>query len=283
MDKKTASWTNRTRITPLKTLNKIAGESTWGGYLGPGQEPRGEPPVKALNKIALESKWGGYWEATRCDDALELVKANPFALLLAYIISGRARWREGFNPHNLKFGEAFIGDFENYGMSESIYRTAKAYLAKWGFATFKTTTKGTIAKLIDTRLFKVNPPKDDGQNRGQNDGQVDRPIADGMTTNLKLNSLKSVNQESAKAFSALSKELATKARKLSPMQKGLADRMEAVLETQWVNDAGKWINRIKEELGKSEHVIAEVENAVREGRIETTPAQYAEYIWEKFA
>jgi hypothetical protein len=67
------------------------------------------------------------------------------------------------------------------------------------------------------------------------------------------------------------------------MQKGLADRMEAVLETQWVNDAGKWINRIKEELGKSEHVIAEVENAVREGRIETTPAQYAEYIWEKFA
>lgn len=238
--------------------------------------------MKTLTEIALESKWGGYWEATRCDDALELVKANPFALVLAYIIAGRARWREGFNPHNLKFGEAFIGDFENYGMSESIYRTAKADLAKWRFATFKTTNKGTIAKLMDTRLFKINPPKDDGQNHGQNHGQDDKPMTDKMTTNLKLNSLKSVNQESAKAFSALSKDLATKARKLSPMQKGLADRMEAVLETQWVNDAGKWINRIRGELGKSEHVIAEVENAKREGRIKTTPAQYAEHIWEEF-
>ena len=62
----------------------------------------------------------------------------------------------------------------------------------------------------------------------------------------------------------------------------LAKRFEAALGDQWVNDAGKWIGRIKSDPAKSERVIAEVESAAREGRIKTTPAQYAEHIWEEF-
>jgi|ERR1017187_1441056 hypothetical protein len=70
---------------------------------------------------------------------------------------------------------------------------------------------------------------------------------------------------------------------LSPSLKELADRMEAALGLQWVNDAGKWVNRIKAEPRKSERVIAEVESAVKERRINTTAAQYAENIWAEFS
>jgi hypothetical protein len=75
----------------------------------------------------------------------------------------------------------------------------------------------------------------------------------------------------------------TKANKLSTRQKELADRIEAALGGQWINDAGKWIGRIKSAPGKCERVIAEVESAVKENRINTTPAQYAEQIWREFA
>jgi hypothetical protein len=78
-------------------------------------------------------------------------------------------------------------------------------------------------------------------------------------------------------------EFMTTARKLLPAQKELADRIESALGVQWVNDAGKWVNRIKKHFGKTERVTAEVESAMKESRIKTTPAQYAEQIWKEFA
>jgi hypothetical protein len=75
----------------------------------------------------------------------------------------------------------------------------------------------------------------------------------------------------------------TKTNKLSARQKELADRFEATLGNQWTNDAGKWIDRIKSAPDKCGRVIAEVECAVREDRIKTSPAQYAEQIWKEFA
>jgi hypothetical protein len=75
----------------------------------------------------------------------------------------------------------------------------------------------------------------------------------------------------------------TTASKLSAEQKKLADRMEAALGVQWVNDAGKWVNRIKKQFDKSQRVTAEIESALNESRIKTTAAQYAEQIWKEFA
>lgn len=69
---------------------------------------------------------------------------------------------------------------------------------------------------------------------------------------------------------------------LSPLGQELASRFETALGDKWPNDAGKWINRIKSAPGKCERVIAEVENAAKEKRIHTTPAQYAEEIWKEF-
>ena len=71
-------------------------------------------------------------------------------------------------------------------------------------------------------------------------------------------------------------------KKLSEWQKSYADRFEALLAESWVNDAGKWINRIKQEPVKLSRVLAEVESAAKEGRINSTPAQYAEQIWKEF-
>lgn len=161
----------------------------------------------------------GYFEATRSEDALELIRLNPLAFTLAYIIAARANWRGGFNHQNLEFGEAFLGDHEKYGMSEREYRTAKGQLASRHFAAFKSTNKGTIAKLTDTRLFKINQPKCDGPKT-----DTRRPADRQPTTNLNL---KAVKQESYKAFS-------TKTNKLSASQKEQADRIEGALGDQWV-------------------------------------------------
>lgn len=94
-----------------------------------------------------------WFKSIRSPDALELVKVSPQAFSLAYVIAYRARYTEGFNADGLEPGEAMLGDHKNYGMSARQYRTAKQQLAKWRFATFKTTNKGTLGKLADTRLF----------------------------------------------------------------------------------------------------------------------------------
>lgn len=65
--------------------------------------------------------------------------------------------------------------------------------------------------------------------------------------------------------------------------KELKDRIEKALSGQWSNDAGKWVNRIKAEPAKARRVIAEIESAIKEQRIKTTPAQYAEQVWKEFA
>ncbi len=68
--------------------------------------------------------------------------------------------------------------------------------------------------------------------------------------------------------------------RLTARGKELAERFEAALGIEWVNDAGKWINRIKDAPNDCESVIGEVESAARENRIDTTPARFAEYFWK---
>lgn len=70
--------------------------------------------------------------------------------------------------------------------------------------------------------------------------------------------------------------------KLNGGQKALADRYESALGEQWTNDSGKWINRIKGAFGKAERVVSELESALKEGRVNTTAAQFAEQTWKEF-
>ncbi len=103
----------------------------------------------------------------RSPEALELIRVNPLAYVLTVVIAHRARWRPGFSAQGLGTGEAFLGDYGSYGMSEQQYRTAKAQLEKWKFATFKATNKGTIAKLSDARLFVTTSEPANGPANGR--------------------------------------------------------------------------------------------------------------------
>ena len=132
----------------------------------------------------------------RSSDALELIKASQNAFVLAYVIAYRARYREGFNADGLEQGEAMLGDFKSYGMSERQYRTAKEQLTRWRFATFKTTNKGTLGKLMDTRLFDPLNISGDGQTDTQPTGR--RRTADGQPTTNKKDKKENNEKEGGK-------------------------------------------------------------------------------------
>jgi hypothetical protein len=112
----------------------------------------------------------------------ELIGASLPAWAVACSIAMRARVTEDFNRFSLHKGEAFLGDYRTMGMTQQEYRTAKAKLAKWGFATFRTTNRGTIGKLTDTRLFDVSPVSANEQNNNQATTRQ-QPSNNQLTTN----------------------------------------------------------------------------------------------------
>lgn len=113
-----------------------------------------------------------------------LQKPDCFVLLTQ--IALRARRSDDFNLHNLEIGESFIGDYQRAGLTEQRYRTAKNNLARWGFATFRATNKGTIAKLTDARVYDINKNEINEQtNRLATDKLTDeqRTTNEQLTTN----------------------------------------------------------------------------------------------------
>lgn len=107
-----------------------------------------------------------------------------------------------------------------------------------------------------------------------------RPVGDGSGDGP-TSSYSSSSSCTDKAYSTKGNGT-TKPTKLSKSEKELADRIETALNSEWVNDAGKWVNRIKKEFAKSTRVVAELESAITEDRVTTTPARYAEQIWKEF-
>ncbi len=108
----------------------------------------------------------GWVKLQRSAQAEELLLIYPNAFLLLTQIAFRAR-RTTSNIMGLAPGEAFIGDYKNAGIAtERMYRTSKYVLSKLGFATFKATCKGTIAKLVGTSIFDVNIETSDGVTDG---------------------------------------------------------------------------------------------------------------------
>ena len=94
-------------------------------------------------------------QLSRSEVTNELMK-HPPAFMLLTLIALRARRTDRFNIDNLKQGEAMIGDYSSIGLTEQQYRTAKKKLEKWGFATFQSTSKGTIARLPNTDIYNIN-------------------------------------------------------------------------------------------------------------------------------
>ena len=101
--------------------------------------------------------------------ALELLQDDPKSFLLLSLISLRARWSNtGVNPYNLRPGEALIGDPETCGLTRQQYRTARERLERYGFATFRPTNRGTIARITESAPYEIfgeaaNQPATNGQ------------------------------------------------------------------------------------------------------------------------
>jgi hypothetical protein len=85
-----------------------------------------------------------------------LMRKRQSAFCLLSLIADRAK-RVGEENGELDIGEALIGDWREYGASsERVYRSDKKLLEKMKISTFKTTNKGTIAKLIDKTIYDIN-------------------------------------------------------------------------------------------------------------------------------
>lgn len=98
----------------------------------------------------------GYIQLMRSNEVENLIKRRPTAFVLLTIIALRARRTRDRSFDGLKIGEAYIGDHRSYGASSREYRTDKKILEQYGLATFKATTKGTIAQIADTAIFNIN-------------------------------------------------------------------------------------------------------------------------------
>jgi hypothetical protein len=126
-----------------------------GPVTAPGESQRALSNA-APPKRQDDAQRNGYFKCWRNNMGSELWKKHRPAFFLLYEITKRARLDDSFNANGLRRGQAFIGesDMKSLGISAREYRTAKRILQECGFATFKTTNKGTIATLINTSVFE---------------------------------------------------------------------------------------------------------------------------------
>jgi hypothetical protein len=102
----------------------------------------------------------GFLKLRRSAEAFEVLINYPQAFQLLSVIAWRAKRTNDFSAHGLNIGEALIGDFKNYSMTEQQYRTSKKRLSDWNFVSFRATPLGTIAKILDTSIYDINAEMD---------------------------------------------------------------------------------------------------------------------------
>ena len=143
--------------------------------------------------MSPSSSW---FRCYRTPEVFDIFRRHRPSFFLLHVIAAQAQWSDAPNIKGLAPGEACLGDYGSYGMTEREYRTAKRNLEKWGLATFKATTLGTIATLCNERVFGVLPLPNDGRNDGPpTDG---RRTPDGQATTSYKDIRKEGNNSSTK-------------------------------------------------------------------------------------
>ena len=111
--------------------------------------------VNGTDAPAFRERTTGWIKLRRSDETRELLEKDPLAFALLCCLALRARWREGFNIHGLKTGEALAGDYAKMGLTRQQYRTRLHRLQTWGFIIIKPTNRGTIVTLASTTVFDI--------------------------------------------------------------------------------------------------------------------------------
>lgn len=131
----------------------------------------------ADHKQDARNKQGGpgFIMQSRRKEVEELMRYPVEFTLLTQIARRACRTAPQFNPHGLTIGEALVGDYQSIGASYQNYRTARDHLKEWGFATFRPTNKGTIARLLDNRIYDINAdaPGNDQVNERRNEQVIE--------------------------------------------------------------------------------------------------------------
>lgn len=104
-----------------------------------------------------------------------LINQRPTAFVLLALIVDRARKVPLTIKDEIEVGEALIGDYEEYGATEQTYKTDKHYLKKFGIATFKSTSKGTIAKLVNSSIFDISRNLSTDKSTGEQQATNEQP------------------------------------------------------------------------------------------------------------
>lgn len=86
-----------------------------------------------------------------------LAKERPTSIVLLLLIAVRAKWRTNHPDKSLEIGECYLGDFKSYGATRMSYRSDLANLKRTNQVTTRVTNKGTIARLVSSELFDINP------------------------------------------------------------------------------------------------------------------------------
>ncbi len=136
-------------------------------------------------------------------DADELRRhPNEFTFLAA--VADRAKRTSSFSAIDLVKGEALMGDYRSYGLTEQKYRTAKKNLEKWKFITTKATSRGTIIKIINSRVFDINQEEDNDQHNEQPTNSQ-RTVNEQVTTNKNDKNVNNEKNEKNKEKSLVDK------------------------------------------------------------------------------
>jgi len=214
------------------------------------------------NSGESKTKLLGWFWVYRHPDALELIRAYPLAYVLASVIARRAWWSHGYNADGLGIGEAMLGDHDMYGMSEREYRTAKEKLKKGNFATFRKTNRGTIGRLIDTRLFSIR--SDIGDEVNVNQPTSSRRASDKQpTTNEER-----VEGEKDNNEKRLNDATESNHRQTASKEKELMGRLRGLLgEGEMKRAGGNWReNWVRKRPALVERGLNELELQIKEGK-----------------
>ena len=74
------------------------------------------------------------------------------AFLMLLKIAYNTRRDDTFSIPDVEIGEAFI-TADMLGITQATFRTTKKKLQKWGFVSFRTNNKGTIARMTTDKFF----------------------------------------------------------------------------------------------------------------------------------
>ena len=197
-------------------------------------------------KICMSNSTNGFIKFNRNnnDNFLDILLGRHTAFCLLALIAYRSKRQARGKIKILDVNQCYIGDYESYGVTEQIYRTDKRFLEEWEFVSFKATSKGTVATLIDTTIFDINPNVTNDQTNDQLTTNQ-RPAND--QTNDQTNDQLTTNKETKKETK--------KERKKEPKKERKKERKKE----KNIKKENKWgsIKKIREDTEKLEEIAKE--------------------------